>query len=478
VRGRTPEDTRSSVLISLGAFTAYVVYSLSTHAQFLTAGYDLGIFDQAVRHYSHFEAPLVTLKGEHFNLLGDHFHPILALLAPLYWIWDDARMLLLAQAALLALSVAVVHRFAVRHFTVAAARWLAVAYALGWPLQAMLDFNVHEVAFAVPLLALALDALDRRAVRSFLVSSLLLLGVREDMGILVVLLGVVWVACARPRWPGLVLIGVGPVAYVVTTAWILPGLAPDGAFAYWSYDALGPDLPSALGHIVLHPLSSAALLITPTVKLTTLLWLLAPLLFVSLRSPLVLVALPLLAQNFFSSREHLWPPDFHYWAPIWPIVFLAGMDGLRRLQPRPWPRVTRAWIAWAVAFPVVGTCLVMEVFPFQRLLDGAAFRQTGHMRDQAAVLAAIPPGTCVYADDRLAGQLTHSNHVSLPGLIDTPPDFVALDLTQPTVGHELPTPEQVLADSRRAGFEIVLQSGDLVLLRAPDYHGPTPGCSP
>ena len=469
--------------IPLSAFTAYVVYALSTHSQFLTAGYDLGIFDQAVRHYAHFEAPLVTLKGEHFNLLGDHFHPILMLLAPLYWIWDDARVLLLAQAVLLALSVAVVHRFALRHFSVRAAGWLAVAYAAGWPLQAMVDFNVHEVAFAVPLLTLALDALDRRAVRAFLVSSLALLLVREDMGILVVLVGAVWVACARPRWPGLVLLGVGPVAYVVTTRWILPSLAPDGAFAYWSYDALGPDLSSALGHLVRHPLSSAALFVTPSVKLTTLLWLLAPLLFVSLRSPLLVVSLPLLAQNFFSSREHLWPTDFHYWALVWPVVFLAGMDGMRRLQSRPRlgvnrGGVTRTWVAWAVAFPLVGTCLIGEVFPFQRMLDGAAFRETPHMRDQAAVLSAIPPNTCVYADDRLAGHLTHSNYVSLPGVIATPPDFYAIDLTQPTVGHELPTPGQVLAEGRRAGFEVVLQRGDLVLLRTPDYQGPTPRCTP
>jgi len=47
-------------------------------------GYDLGIFDQAVRRYAHFQAPIVTLKGDDFNILGDHFHPIIALWAPLY----------------------------------------------------------------------------------------------------------------------------------------------------------------------------------------------------------------------------------------------------------------------------------------------------------------------------------------------------------------------------------------------------------
>ena len=62
--------------------------------------YEYGIFDQAIRDYAHFRAPIVPLKGPGYNLLGDHFHPLIAVLAPLYWIWDDARMLLIAQAAL------------------------------------------------------------------------------------------------------------------------------------------------------------------------------------------------------------------------------------------------------------------------------------------------------------------------------------------------------------------------------------------
>lgn len=67
----------------------YFLYACTRLGQFVVAGYDLGIFDQAVRHYAHFQTPWVPLKGDHFDLLGDHFHPVLVLLAPLYWVWDD-----------------------------------------------------------------------------------------------------------------------------------------------------------------------------------------------------------------------------------------------------------------------------------------------------------------------------------------------------------------------------------------------------
>jgi len=76
----------------------YSTYALIRHAVFRSAGYDLGIFDQAVRNYAHFHLPYSPLKGVSFNLLGDHFHPLLMVFAPLYWIWDDPRMLLVGQA--------------------------------------------------------------------------------------------------------------------------------------------------------------------------------------------------------------------------------------------------------------------------------------------------------------------------------------------------------------------------------------------
>jgi uncharacterized membrane protein len=78
--------THPATWIALGAFALYAFYALCRWPQFLPAGYDLGIFDQVVRSYAHFQAPIVSLKGDDFNIFGDHFHPILALLAPLYWV--------------------------------------------------------------------------------------------------------------------------------------------------------------------------------------------------------------------------------------------------------------------------------------------------------------------------------------------------------------------------------------------------------
>lgn len=81
----------------------YSALAIRRHLTFHSAGWDLGIFEQAVRNYAAFRPPIVILKGEGYNLLGDHFHPILVTLAPLYRLFPSPITLLVAQSVLLAL---------------------------------------------------------------------------------------------------------------------------------------------------------------------------------------------------------------------------------------------------------------------------------------------------------------------------------------------------------------------------------------
>ncbi|MDQ1541115.1 MAG: hypothetical protein QOH29_1841, partial [Actinomycetota bacterium] len=99
------KQRRGIVALTAVLLVLYLVDSLTRYRSYLTDGYDLGIFDQAVRAYAHFQSPIVALKGHGFDLLGDHFHPIIAALAPLYWIWDNPCVLLIGQAVVVVASV-------------------------------------------------------------------------------------------------------------------------------------------------------------------------------------------------------------------------------------------------------------------------------------------------------------------------------------------------------------------------------------
>ncbi|MGQ4365446.1 DUF2079 domain-containing protein [Streptomyces sp. SAS_272] len=51
-------------------FALYATLSIRLHQRMLTTGYDLGIFEQAVRSYAHGRLPVAELKGNGFPLLG------------------------------------------------------------------------------------------------------------------------------------------------------------------------------------------------------------------------------------------------------------------------------------------------------------------------------------------------------------------------------------------------------------------------
>lgn len=475
-------------------FVVYTAYAVSRHQGYLTAGYDLGIFDQAVRDYARFRAPIVPLRGPDLNIWADHAHPVIALAAPLYWLWDSPVTLLVLQAGLVASSLPFVHAFARRRVGAGTALAITAGYAAGWPLQGLIDFDFHEIAFGIPLLAAAVDALDRRSDRALLISSGMLLTVREDLGVVVAVFGLLrvlqggWalpggVAPFPRRWVGGLMIGAGTLTYLLLTAVVIPSFAPDGHFAYWTFDSLGPDLPGAIAYVLTHPWQTLALLVVPATKAQTWLYLLVPLALLPLRSRYVLVALPLLAERFLNSRENLWTTHFHYNALPWVVLALAMVDGAARLGIWSRPMLRRAVVAWLLLVPVwlsAQDSVTPQVF--RRLYDGTAWASGAHLQAQQAAVAQVPAGVCVAVDDRLAPHLTARDRVTLPGIGAARTDYVVLDFTQREVGSTLEgpleTPGVAFVRLRAEGFVETFRQEDVVVLRAPTYAGPTPACRP
>lgn len=496
-------------VLSTAFLLVYLVVSLSRYAQYLSTGYDLGIFDQAVRAYAHFRAPISAVKAPGFNVLGDHFSPILVLLAPLYWIWDNPCMLLIAQAVLVACSIPIVYRFTLRRdVSERYALLIAGVYAAGWPIEAMLNFDFHEIAFAVPMLAAALDALDRRDYRKMLVWCALLLLVKEDMGLIVSSIGVLALLASgfrRTSWRrpaplsratkgGLAALLLGLVAYYVTTTIALPALAPDKHFAYWNYSSLGSNLPHALTTIVTRPWHAVWVFFTPVLKTSTLLFLLVPLAMIPLRSRYMVVAGVLLAERFFNDREQLWSPIYHYNALPWLVLVLAFVDGAARLglfRRTKRAQRRRAWVAgWLIFTQFLALQTITSVEQkagsgsgvVQRLLswDNPA------VRNRAAAVRYVPSNVCVEADDFLIPYLTSKDYTTLPEAAGISPDYILLDMARTYVGPQQnfvagengPTPASVLAQATTAGFVRVFTRGTVIILRSPSFHGPSQACSP
>ncbi|WP_410612462.1 DUF2079 domain-containing protein [Amycolatopsis sp. lyj-109] len=395
VRTDDRSAARTPYLLAAVFGVAYTVVSVSRYLNFRTMSFDLGIFEQVVRAYAHFDAPVADLKGAGFVIFGDHFSPVTALLAPLYRLAPTPVTLLVAQSALFAASVVPVTRAAGRALGPGRGAATGIAYGLSWGLQRAVDFDFHEICFAVPLIAWALEALLSHRWRAALAWSLPLVLVKEDLGLtLAVIAGLVAGAKvpvpARTRVVALGAAIFGTVAAVVCLTVVIPAFNPTGTYGFWSKLAgSGADPAAGIGE-----------------RIETLLWILVPTTgLLALRSPVLLVAVPTLTWRFVSFEEHYWSTGWHYNAVLMPIVFLALVDGLRRSagSGRPWLR------SYAGHLPAMAAAAAMALtvgLPLAKVTTQSTYEISDRARIAADVLGVIPDNATVEANIGPIAQLT------------------------------------------------------------------------
>ena len=516
---------RNPHLIAVGALTLvmaalYCVFALAQLYRFRTSSYDLVIFDEAVRSYSHFLPGTSIIKGlhngfgPHFSELGDHWSPILAALSPLYWIYSGPQTLLVAQAVLFALAIPPLWVFTRRAFgggrkATVAAYLVSVAYALSWPIASALAFDFHEVAFAPLLIAIALERLQAGRLRTALIALTALLLVKEDMGLLVAGIGI-YLAVARPRvvrrqlLVGCILIVAGLLDTVIATYVLIPAFGGRSDY-YWAYTALGANGQQAVGHLITHPISSLKLLITPRVKLVTMLWLFGAFCFLPLRSPIALATIPLLLERMMANLfGNWWVTSYQYNAYLVVILACAAVDGAARLDRSllfrrylaggragqlespeaaaadgqdtgrvPEPRAGRGTpgtvaLGCAAAMCAVAVFLLPR-FGFGPALHPSFYRRTPAANVEAAAAAAVPSGVVVAATNFVGPALSSRDTVLLwDGDGGTPPlgapwvvaNVRALQFTF----HSVLEQKQRVALLERSGYRVVFRRRGYIVL--------------
>jgi uncharacterized membrane protein len=434
---------------ALAVFCAYAVISLSRLLQLNPSSWDLGIYTEYVKQYANLRAPIVDIRAPGFNLLGDHFQPLVAVLAPFFRVFPSSATLLVAQALLVAVSVFPVSQVAREKLGLGPSRAIAVAYGFSWGLQQLPEFDFHEIAFAVPLLAFSLSALARGRIRAAVCWALPLVFVKEDQGFTVAAIGLYLVIAglharvpaqagrrtSEPRGgpPGATDIDVRRIAagqflLVWGFAWsflaiglIIPHFNPAHHYDYWSDGGvLAPG-----GHLSVTGLVQQLVHAWP-VKLETITMLLLPVAFIALRSPLILIAVPSLLLRFMSTDSSFWGTYWHYNATLMPIIFVAAVDALARmgvwsavgspsvLSSARSPGILRSprgpvqcWLVrlspragtrrFGPALMVVIAVILAFEFPLSSLWHAHTYRISPHVAAAEAAMARVPDGATVLA---------------------------------------------------------------------------------
>lgn len=502
--------------VALLTFVLQGALGVQQYRDFYVGAYDLGIFDQAIRGYAHGHMPVSQIKDVHdaaqivpgyghaFSLLGDHFSPILAVLAPLFWIWNDPVVLLLAQAALFGAAVPsiwlftrrVLRRLAPERTAVFAAYLVALAYGISWPLQMASQAGFHEVAFFTLLSAVAIERLQAGRLRAATLAALALLLVKEDAGYVVAAFGLLLLltrrvgevplesaARRRYRWTGVALILGGVAVAFSLSQWWLPAFGGRRGY-YWYYDQLGPNLPSALWRIVTHPVYAFDLATQPGMKVHTFLLLVWPMLFCCLLSPLSLLAVPLLAERAFSDKSEHWGLDQHYNAFLAAILVMAAVDGAVRAyrlaargrarwfadasRPRRGlgPAYVRGWAGVLLAATVVAG--VQWPMPLREVFSPGPWRGSPFITAENEAAAKVPDGACVEADNDIAPHLVSRARVLLLDEVPHGCPWVVLQTATVSYPFSGPAQEQARAAELAAdGYQLVFSFNEVFV-----YHRP------
>jgi uncharacterized membrane protein len=423
------------------------------HDAFHTRALDLGKFDQAIWNTLHGRFLTSTLQG--FSILGNHFSPFMALLSPLFLIWPNVRALFLVQTVGLAAAGLLLDRI-VRRTRPGLATWFAVAFFLNPALHEVALDEFRRVTLAVPFLALALYGLSTRKRPLTALGLGLALLCKEDIALIVVMVGLyllIFERDARWGWP---LAALGLAWALVVTLWVIPAFRPPGdstsLYPQLNYFGLSGDTyQEILGQAMRRPWVFAYRMFDLEGRKA--IWrVLFPvgLVLPFLAPDWLLIIVPSVSYMLMSSMPGMHSLQDWYMASVLPGLFAAVAVALTRLPQR--------WARWGTS-GLVGCALASYLWFSHGLLGGQyapeLYRVAAHQRLAAQAVAAVPREARVATQDPYVPHLSHREHIYLYPWISIGPeqiDFFLLDRhlhPYPLQRHEMDAQiDDMIADTR------------------------------
>jgi len=476
--GGDPKVTRPARLVCAGAaaFGAGLgALAVLQHRAFWTGRFDVGNLVQAVWSTAHGDILSVTgLTGNQISRLGAHFDPIMVGFAPLWWLWPDASLLLVTQAAAVATGAVPVYLLGRRHLR---SDWAAAGFALAYLLHPATQWLVlddfHPVALATPLLLWGFWFLDSDRIVAFAVVAALACLTKEQIGLVVAAMGLWYALRPGRRRAGLAIAGTAALVSVVAVAVVVPHFAPGGGSPFESrYDAVGGS-PGGIATTTLTDPGRVVGAVTTDRDLGYLARLIVPLLGLPLLAPLAaLTAAPELLLNLLSGTRTQTSIHFHYTAGALPGLFAAAVLGAARLRERfAWatrPEGRAVVVSTFLAGVLLGPLPVWREVPFGSDLATREHVVGHHARVAARALETIPPDAPVSATNTLGAHLSERRRVfSFPVLREA--TWVAVDRQRPSYRDRVDAPvpfSRAFAALEASGrFRVVFDEDGIVVLR-------------
>jgi len=338
IRSLNPLTALILVILLMVCYTAnFGALSLLKHAAFQTHTADLGNMDQPIWNTLHGRFVEETKDdGTQGTRLTDHVEPIFALMSLSFLIYDSVESILIFQTIAIALGALPVYWLARRRLK---SEWAGVSFAFVYllfpALQASNLTEFHAVPLAVAPLLFTFYFIERENPWGMWISALVALSVKEEIALLVFMMGLYAVLFRKNKTQGIILSLVSLAWFGLTTFVIIPHFSESGASVYVGrYESLGGGFGSALRVGLTQPWKIVALFLQGD-RLSYLIGLLAGAGFTPLFCPFVLLmSAPVLLANVLSDYPAMFSGEFHYSAPVMPFIVIGAIYGTGWLTDR------------------------------------------------------------------------------------------------------------------------------------------------
>ena len=423
---------RAPLALVLAGAAGYALFfgwvTIVSHHNFRTASLDLGLEENLVWNALHWSRPFFKsspLGGPTASHFGYHATFIAYLLALIYAIAPRAETMLIVQAVMVGAAAIPLFLYARRHLGAWTACLLAYTYLLYPPVHGANLYDFHYLPIGVFFLWLSLYALDARRPVLTVVTVVLTLLVREDVGAGLAIVGAYLLLTGQRPRAGLIVAAIGAGYFVALKMVIMPRvLGGDSSFLYM-YQSLVPSGDNSFGGVLKTALANPPFTLNTLLerdKLVYLLELFTPIAFLALRRPIGLLCC--LPGVFFTLLSTGYAPliqtSFQYTANWTTYLFMAMVGNLVWVgRPRApgdtdGPARRKAWLVALAAATLVCSYQFGAIFQQNTVRGGFGLYTFGtspadraHRQALHALLAQVPPRAKIVATEMLVAQVSN-----------------------------------------------------------------------
>jgi uncharacterized membrane protein len=412
-----------ALLIIVFFSVCYIILLLNKFWQGEFYAVDNVFFDRAIWKVSQFQAPIVRhfVLGE-INILGDHFHPTIFLMSPLYWFSSSQSVVLLGMVLAYSLSAVVLMKIG---YKLVANRIitniLLISYFLYIGTQNAFLYGFHELNLMPLFFSLVFYALVFNKKKLFWLSIFLLLLTKETMAPVVIGIGMFiffWYPKKRKTAGFLILISI--LYFLIVTKVVIPFFS--GRFIYQQISH-----PNSISEAIsqfFNPIEKSEVIFKTFASFGFL--------------PIInLFFLPIILQDFLI--RFLFSPNwvtqytinYHYNIVLAPMMFLSSIFLASKIQKN---IIGKIVICLSAILSLYFSFIFFKQSPLRLVFNPAFYKQTKKTADIRNFVKKVPKKGKIMSPNNLAYYFSHQDvylytkNISEFNKIN--PDVVIFDLTK------------------------------------------------